>query len=60
MIQVGDKVMVRDPWIKEDHHVPPAEVLEVKEDTLLLRKTYLLKFENGATEWFHYWALKIE
>ena len=59
-MQVGDKVMVRDPWITQDYQVPQAEIVEVKHDTILLRKSYLIQFDNGITEWFDSWALKTE
>lgn len=59
-MQIGDMVMVRDPWIKESYHVPPAEIMEIKSCGVLLRKSYLLKFHNGVTEWFDYWTLKTE
>lgn len=59
MIEVGDKVMVRDNWIQnKDYRVPQAEVIGIKNCAVLFRKTYLIKFDNGVEEWFDDIALK--
>jgi hypothetical protein len=60
MMKVGDLVMVRDPWIIADYHVPQARIVEVKECPVLHRKTYLLEFVNGKREWFDHFTLKVE
>lgn len=60
MIKIGALVMIRDPWIVHDYHTPQAMVLEVKECPVLLRKSYLLEFDNGNREWFDHSALKVE
>ena len=60
MLKVGDMVMVRDPSIKEDYHVPPARIVEIKECVPLFRKSFLLEFKNGKREWFDQWELKKE
>lgn len=59
-MQVGDLVMVRDPWIKQEYHIPQAKIIEVKSCPVLLSKSYLLEFANGVREWFEHWSLKIE
>lgn len=59
-MQVGDLVMVRDPWIVHTYQVPQAKIVEVRNCAVLLTKRYLLEFSNGLREWFDHWALKIE
>lgn len=60
MLKVGDTVMVRDPSIKEDYHVPPAIIKGMKSCPVLFSKQYLLEFENGKQEWFLHWELKTQ
>lgn len=61
MIKVGDKVIVRNPASREIYHLPlRAKVVEVKEDAVLIRKEYLLEFENGMRQWFNQYDLKKE
>jgi len=60
MIQVGEMVMVRDPAITEEYHVPPAKVVEVRRCPVLLTTECLLEFDNGKREWFNTIWLKKE
>lgn len=59
-MQVGDKVMLRDNWCTLDYQLPQAEIVEIKDDSIVLRKSYLIRFPNGTEEWWPSWALKTQ
>lgn len=60
MVNVGDMVMVREPWIRQEHHAAAAKVIEIKTDPVLHSKEYLLLFDSGQMQWFNQYEVKTE
>lgn len=60
MIRVGDKVMVRDPYIKLEWMIPQAEVVDEVDNGIAFTKCFKLRWSNGKTSWFAQWELKVE
>lgn len=56
-MQVGQEVMVRDPWIDAKYKVPPAKIISIQEDQLF-GKVYLIEFINGNQGYFVSFQLK--
>lgn len=57
----GDKVMIRDGWIKSDNHVPQCEVVDVAYfENSTIEKVYLVELLDGTYEWIEPMGLKTE
>ena len=56
MININDKVFVRDPFILTESMLPLATVIDFDPNYDL----FLLIWDNGLRHWFHRTALKKE
>lgn len=58
---IGDKVMVRDPYIEADYMVPPGTIVTIGYyPNSTTGMVYLIQFDNLKSHWFHRAALKTE
>jgi len=61
MFKVGDKIMLRDNWIKHDYQYFQGEILEIayhKDSSTPM--VCLISFGLYPNHWFHVMALKKE